>query len=130
DELFTETPPGGGWSYVEVYSHLLKATLGSTINLERCTTGNCEPTKKGLTFLGRLMMLTGRFPPVKVKVPEAVAAKIPAEKISKEEVRNLIIKCRRRIDDTAGLIKDSSSNSRYKHARLGMLNAKQWFKFI
>ena len=29
DELFTVTPPGGGWSYAEVYSHILKATLGA-----------------------------------------------------------------------------------------------------
>ena len=34
EELFTETPPGGGWSYAEVYSHILKATLGSSIVLE------------------------------------------------------------------------------------------------
>jgi hypothetical protein len=130
DEQFTETPPGGGWSYAEVYSHILSATLGSSIALERCTHDNCPPTKQGLTILGRLMMFTGRFPPVKVKVPDAIAAKMPVNKISKEEAKNLLIKCRRRIDDTAPLIMDSSPNSRYKHARLGMLNARQWFKFI
>jgi hypothetical protein len=29
DNLFDVTPPGGGWSYAEVYSHILQATLGS-----------------------------------------------------------------------------------------------------
>lgn len=80
DELFTVTPPGSGWCYAEVYSHILQATLGSSIGLERCAIGNCPPTKKGLTFLGWLMMFTGRFPPVKVKVPEAIAAKMPVKK--------------------------------------------------
>ena len=127
DELFTETPPGGGWSYAEVYSHLLKATLGSSISLERCAHGNCEPTSKGPTFLGRFVLFTGRFPPVKVKVPAEISAKMPAEKISKEEAKNLIIKCRKRIDDTCGLIKNSRPDSRNKHSRLGMLNAQQWF---
>jgi len=130
DERFTETPPDGGWSYAEVYSHILQATLGSSIALERCAHNTCPPTTKGLTPLGQLMMFMGRFPPVRVKVPEAVAAKIPAAKLSKEDAKNLIIKCRKRIDDTAPLVKQSSSISRYKHARLGMLNAKQWFKFI
>lgn len=130
DEQFTETPPGGGWSFAEVYSHILQATLGSSIALERCTHDNCAPTSKGLTFLGRLVMFTGSFPLVRLKVPAALAAKMPANKISKEEAKNLLIKCRKRIDDTTPLLKDSSPDSRYKHPRLGMLNAKQWFKFI
>jgi len=130
DELFTETPPGGGWSYAEVYSHILQATLGSTINVERCTQGNCEPTSKGPTFLGWLMMFAGRFPPVRVKTPAAIAAKLVISKITKEDARNMLIRCRKRVDDTTGLIKDASPASRIKHARLGMLNAQQWYKFI
>ena len=130
EDVFAETPPGGGWSLAEVYSHILTATLGSSIGLERCTHDNCPPTTKGPTFLGRLMMLTGRFPPVRVKVPAELAAKMPVKKISKEEAKNLIVKCRRRIDDTTPLIKDSSPGSRYRHPRLGMLNAMQWYKFI
>jgi len=130
DEQFTETPPGGGWSYAEVYSHILQATLGSSIALERCVHNNCRPTTKGLTFLGRLMMFTGRFPPVSVKVPKAVDAKMPATKISKEDAKNLLIKCRKRMDETMPYIKGSTPNSRHKHPRLGMLDAKQWFKFI
>ncbi|MES2108333.1 MAG: DinB family protein [Bacteroidota bacterium] len=130
DELFTETPPGGGWSYAEVYSHITKATLGSSIALERCAHGNCEPTTKGLTLIGRFMMLTGSFPPVSVKVPEALATKMSVVKMSKEDARNALIKCRGRIDSTFPLIKNSSPTSRNSHPRLGMLNAGQWFKFI
>src|SRR5476651_1712045 len=105
DEQFTETPPGGGWSFAEVYSHILQATLGSTIALERSAQDNCPPTSKGPTLLGRLMMFTGSFPPVRVKVPEKVAAKMPATKITKEEAKNLLVKCHKRVDDTAPLIK-------------------------
>ena len=129
DEQFTETPPGGGWSYAEVYSHIMQATLGSTIALERCTHDNCKPTTKGLNILGKVVMLLGRFP-VKVKVPEKVGAKMPVAKLSKEEAKNLIVKCRKRVDETSPLIKGSSVASRHKHPRLGMLNAAQWFKFI
>ncbi|WDF78851.1 DinB family protein [Mucilaginibacter sp. KACC 22773] len=130
DEQFTETPPGGGWSYAEVYSHILQATLGSSIALERCTHGSCPPTKDGVTWAGRLLLLLGVFPPVKVKIPDTVADKMVAGKISKEDAKNLIIKCRKRVDATAPLIDASSAASRYKHPRLGMLNARQWFRFI
>lgn len=130
DEAFTETPPGGGWSYAEVYSHIMKATLGSCIALERCTHSNCPPSKKGLNLMGHFMMLAGVFPPGRLKMSNALATKMPAEKISKEDAKNLLIKCRKRIEDTSPLIKDSSRNFRYKHPRLGMLTAGQWFKFI
>ena len=130
DDLFTVTPPGGGWSYAEVYSHILQATLGSSIALEKCTLSNCKPTSKGRTLIGFLVLSFGRLPPVKVKVPADLAAKIPAAKISKEEAKNLLIKCRKRINDVAPLIHDSSPHCRYKHSRFGMMNARQWFKFI
>ncbi len=130
DEQFTESPRGGGWSYAEVYSHILQATLGSFIGLERSANDNCPPTKKGLNFVGKLVMFTGSFPPVRMKVPQAVAARMPVTKISKEEAKNLLVKCRKRIDDIMPVLKDSPPDSRYKHPRLGMLNAKQWFKFI
>lgn len=128
DELFTETPADGGWSLAEVYNHILQATLGSSIALERCTHGSCPPTKDGLTWEGRVMLLFGYFP--KTKAPAMVNDKIPAAKISKEDARNLIIKCRKRIETTAPLIEASAAASRYKHPRMGMLNARQWFRFI
>jgi hypothetical protein len=130
DEVFNVTPPGGGWSYAEVYSHILQADLGSTIALEKCTQSNWRPTSKGRSLLGLLVLSFGRFPPVRLKVPKSLAAKIPAKNISKEEARNLLIKCRKRINDITPLIHNSSPHCRYKHARLGMLNARQWFQFI
>jgi hypothetical protein len=126
DDLFNVTPPGGGWSYAEVYCHILQADLGSSLALEKCTLSNCKPTSKGRTVVGLLMLSFGRFPPIKVKAP----AKIAVTKISKEEARNLLIKCRKRINAVTPLIHDSSPHCKIKHPRLGMLNARQWFKFI
>jgi hypothetical protein len=127
DESFNQSPKDGGWSYAEVYSHIMQATLGSCIALERCISNNCEPTTKGLNFWGRVVMLLGRFP-VKIKVPAKVAAKMPVAQISKEEARNLIIKCRKRVADAMSLVKDYSPAVKHKHPRLGMLDAGQWYK--
>lgn len=130
DEQFTTSPLKGGWSYAEVYSHILQATLAASISLERCTQTNGNTDKKGLNLIGWAILFFGRFPPVKVKVPKSISAMIPAVKMSKEDAKNMIIKCRKRIDVVAPLIKNSSPVSRSKHPRLGMLNAGQWFKFI
>jgi hypothetical protein len=129
DELFTVTPPDGGWSYAEIYSHIMQATLGAVLTVERCTHESCRPSAKGPNFLGHIVLLLGMLP-VKVKVPEKVAAKMPALKISKEEARNLIIKCRKRMDDITPLVNTSLSENRFKHPRLGMFNAAQWLRFI
>jgi hypothetical protein len=130
DELFAETPPDGGWSFAEVYSHILQATLASTIAAERCINGTCEPTKKGLTILGRFFFLFKRFPLAKVKTPATEAAKMKVVKITKEEAKNLLMKCHRRVDEITPRIKNAAPRSRYKHSRFGMLNAGQWFSFV
>lgn len=128
DEQFDVTPVDGGWSFAEVYSHILQATIGSTIAAERCANGTCEPTKEGLTWTGRLALLFGYLP--KVKTPPAESAKIPVKKISKEEARNLLVKCRSRIDVIAPKLKTAPPKSRFRHSRLGMMDARQWFRFI
>lgn len=128
DELFDVTPPGGGWSFAEVYSHILQATIGSTIAAERCANGTCEATKQGLTLIGRLSLLLGYLP--RVKVPPVESAKIPVKKLTKEEARNLLVKCRSRIDTITPRINGALPHSRFKHSRFGMMNAGEWYKFI
>jgi hypothetical protein len=97
--------------------------------LEKCIR-NGKPTSAGRNMLGLLVFLFGSLPPWKTKVPEMLEARIPARKISKEEARNMLIKCRQRINELTPLIRDSSEYCRVKHGRLGMLNARQWFKFV
>lgn len=130
DALFDVTPPGGGWSYSEVYSHILQADIGSTIAIEKCTLSSCKPTSKGRTLIGLYVLTLKKFPPFRIKQPKTLAAAIPAKKITKEDAKNLLIKCRKRIDDIAPRIHDATLHNRYKHPRMGMLNARQWFKFI
>ena len=62
DDEFDVTPPSGGWSYAEVYSHIMQATFAASIALERCTQGTNKPVKGGINFWGRYVMFTNRFP--------------------------------------------------------------------
>jgi len=129
-EQFDQTPPHGGWSYAEVYSHIMQATMASTIALERCTHPSDKPNTGKENLMGKLVLLFAKFPPVKIKEPQSVSAKMPALKISKEEARNFIIKCRKRMDEMVPLTNDKVAIRRVKHPRLGMFTAAQWFKFI
>lgn len=130
DEKWEVTPPGGGWSFSEIYSHILQATLGASIAAEKCTQSSCKPSTKGPTLFGRLLLLIGKFPPVNVNVPPTAPDRLSVLKISKEEARNLLIKCRKRMDVIMPLIYKAPKNARITHPRLGMLNARQWLKFI
>ncbi len=127
DELFDRTPPSGGWSYAELYSHIMQASLGSSIASEKCCRNTNGVTKKGLNWNGLMFFLFGKFPKSTTPPPAAIADL--AKKISKEDARNLIIKLRKRIDETTPLLSRANDNSKISHPLLGMLNARQWFKF-
>jgi len=130
DDQFDQTPPHGGWSYAEVYSHIMQATMASTIALERCTHQSDKPNTGKENLMGKLVLLFAKFPPLKIKQPKSVAERMPALKISKEEARNFIIKCRKRMDEMIPLTDTEVAIRRVKHPRLGMLSAAQWYKFI
>jgi hypothetical protein len=127
EEQFNATPPGGGWSYGEVYSHILQANLGSLIAIERCANGTGKIDDKHLGLLAQLVFLMGSFP-FKFKAPEKIAAQV--NNIGKEEARNLLVKLKAKIEQMVPVINKSSTFSKIKHPRLGLLNAKQWLRFI
>lgn len=129
EEQFTETPANGGWSYAEVYSHILQASLGSSVAAEKCCRKTGVITNKGLNLKGMLVFLLGRFPPGKRQAPPAVAAL--TKKIDKEEARNLIVRLRKRIEELSALMHHGGNNDhKISHPGLGMLNGHQWFKFL
>lgn len=128
DEDFARTPTIGGWSYAEVYSHILQASLGSSIAAEKCCRKTGVTTSKGLNWKGMLVFLMGRFPPGKKTAPPAVAGL--TKKIDKEEARNLIIRLRKRVEEIFPLTTHAPDDNRISHPGLGMLNAGQWLKFL
>lgn len=127
DGQFNATSPGGGWTYGEVYSHILQANLGSLIAIERCANGTGKIDNKRLGWLAQFIFLLGHFP-FKIKTTEKLAAQV--NNIGKEEARNLLVKLKAKIDQMVPVVNKSSSFSKIKHPRLGLLNAKQWLRFI
>ena len=128
EEEFIQSPPQGGWSFSETYSHIFQANLGSLIAVEKCMLKTGIQTRKSINWLAWTILFFGRFPPGKIKAPERIAAMV--SKISREDALNLIIKFKSRLADIKQRINTADPHVKIKHPRLGLLNAKQWFRFI
>jgi hypothetical protein len=128
DEVFNTTPPGGGWSYAEVYSHIMQASIGSLVAVQKCSNGTGKTDTRRTGWLARLVLFAGIFPGVRFKAPASIANMVA--NISKEDARNLIIKVKKRLDEVVPDVAAAPQFCKIKHPRFGMLNAKQWLRFI
>ena len=128
EEVFTQNPPEGGWSYSETFSHIFQANLASLVAVEKCLIGTGVFSDKRTNWRVSLIIFFGRLPPGKYKAPEQVASM--AKKLSREEAANLIVKFKTRLAEMKSKIGRPDRHQKVKHPRLGLLNAKQWFRFI
>lgn len=128
EAIFTATPPSGGWSYAEVYSHITNVNYISAIAAEKCLSKVAEIKTRKPDWRVRLILFLGKFPPGKIKAPAAVEES--TKKISKEEAANLLIKIHKKIGALNPQFENFDANYKIKHPRLGYLNAKHWLRFM
>ncbi|MBV8389922.1 MAG: DinB family protein [Mucilaginibacter sp.] len=130
EDKFSATPPSGGWSYAEVYAHILKTSIGITGAIDQCNRKELPPSKKGLSPIGIFMLGFERFPPFKVKQPEEIGEQFSVGKISRHEAAALLKTLQKELDHIAADLASAEPQYRFSHPRMGMLNAQQWYKFI
>jgi hypothetical protein len=128
EDTFIQTPSDGSWSYSETYSHIFQSGLLSFMAIENCIQHNGELNRKSIHWIPLLILFFGRFPPGKIKAPIRIASLV--KKISKEEAKIMILKFKLRLQDISPLVNSADPHQKVKHPRLGLLNAKQWFRFI
>lgn len=128
EDRFLETPPRGGWSYSEVYSHITGANYLSVIAIEKCLSKTSDIKTRKPHWKVRLILFLGKFPPGRIKAPAQVEAAV--KKISKEEASNLLIRMRKKLDTILQDFKKFDDSYKFKHPRLGYLDAKDWLRFI
>lgn len=127
EAIFTLTPPIGGWSYSEVYSHIFDASLLSLIALNNCIKG--EGVNKTTHFAVKLILFFGSFPPVKkYKVPKTLVLRV--KKINLMAARQFITDFELQLVKVMPQIANADPKIKNKHPRLGYLNAQQWLRFI
>lgn len=128
EETFLTTPENGGWSFAEVYAHILSANFLSVVAIERCVNKTAEIKTRKPDWRVRLVLFLGRFPPVKYKVPAALEASV--KKISKEQAANDLIRLIKKIEEIDKGFAKFNPDYKAKHPRLGYLDAKSWLRFI
>lgn len=125
---FKRNPADGVWSYAEVYSHIFVANLSSLLVLKKCIEGTAEEDNKSTHFAVWLILFFGKFPPGKIKAPARIAALV--KKINPAEAQQLMRNFSQRLQELVPQVSGASSNQKAKHPRLGLLNARQWLRFI
>lgn len=127
DDIFMVTPPIGGWSYSEVYSHIFDASLLSMMALQKSAQGGGE--NHATPFAVKLILLVGFFPPAKrYKVPTRLAERV--KKIGKMAAQQFITDFELQLAKNYPSLEKADKNSKVKHPRMGYLNSKQWLRFI
>ena len=127
DEDFVLTPPIGGWSYSEVYSHIFDSSLLSLMALNNCIKGEGEI--KPTHFVTRVILFFGTLPPgKKYKVPKRLVERV--KKINLMAAQQFITDFELQLLKVYPLIESADYKIKVKHPRLGYLNAKQWLRFI
>ncbi len=127
EEDFILTPPIGGWSYSEVYSHIFDASLLSLIAMNNCIKGDGHNNSTHLVV--KLILFFGGFPPnKKYKVPTRLIERV--KKINLMAAHQFIIDFELQLAQLIPYIENADTKIKTKHPRLGYLNAKQWLRFI
>ncbi|MBB2145961.1 hypothetical protein GM921_10715 [Pedobacter sp. LMG 31464] len=127
EEDFVLTPPIGGWSYSEVYSHIFDSSLLSLVALNNSAKGDGEI--KPTHFAVKMILFFGSLPPgKKYNVPKRLAERV--KKINLMAAQQFIIDFELQLAKIYPLTDKANPKIKTKHPRLGYLNAKQWLKFI
>lgn len=127
EDTFQLTPPIGGWSYSEVYSHIFDASLLSFMALNNCirNEGEDKPTAFGV----KLVLFFGQLPPGKrYQVPKRMADRV--KRISMANAQQFITDFELQLAKLYPQVANANPKSKIKHPRMGYLNAKQWLRFI
>jgi hypothetical protein len=127
EERFAITPPIGGWSYSEVYSHIFDASLLSLLALQKAAMG--EGKESPTHFAVKLILFFGSLPPgKKYKVPKQLEERV--KKISKLEAEEFITAFEIKLAELYPTLEQADPKSKTKHPRMGYLNAAHWLRFI
>jgi len=127
EEEFQLSPPIGGWSYSEVYSHIFDSSLLSLMALQNCINGEGKPEA---TPLGtKAVLFFGMLPPgKKYQVPTRLVERV--KKINIMAAQQFMLDFELQLAKIYPHINGADLKIKTKHPRLGYLNAKQWLKFI
>jgi len=117
----------GVWSLGQMYQHLILVAEEYLGKVETCQAAGVEQPL-GKTGAGEQLFKLGGFPPVKIKLPEALDK--PSNSESKEDLADGLEQLRLRMIEWEGKVGVVNPNYKAKHDGFGWLNAREWFDLI
>lgn len=128
EDDFVKPPPRGGWSYSEVYCHVIQVNVRSILAVERCIYARNVHASSGPNLAARLILYMGKFPPMKIKAHPKVSSIVKT--VTREEAKNDMLVFCNKLQGLVPKLMKVPDHQRTRHSRLGMLNAAEWLKFI
>ena len=128
EDDFTKLPANGGWSFSQLYSHIISVNKLALISIEKCINGTAKRNSRRLHWKVWLIMLIGKLPPGRIKAPERIEAMVSS--VSREEAKNQLIRFSQRLEEIYKNISKASPDMKVSHPILGPLNARHWMRFI
>ncbi|TDQ09852.1 DinB family protein [Pedobacter metabolipauper] len=127
DAVFELSPPTGGWSFSEVYFHILDASVLTLDEIKVCTNGNGK--RKDTAFIVKLILFLGSLPPgKKYEAPNNLAERL--KKINKTEAMELADHFLFLLTEEYPNIRHADQGVKTRHPTMGYLNAAQWLRFM
>lgn len=122
--------PEGQWSIGQVYYHLVVGTEKFHLRAcQKCLEHRGEVVEGGKTLPGKIVFLLGSFLPVRIHVPPSDDY-TPKQPPSRAEMRDGLLRLIETMRTLAPQIDHASPVQKWKHPRLGMLNAEEWYRLI
>nr|WP_091171068.1 DinB family protein [Paenibacillus sp. 1_12] len=117
----------GVWSLGQMYNHLILVAYEYLNHVETCMSEG-EEQKCGKTEAGEQVYRLGRFPPIKIKLPDHLDN--PNNSESKEDLTIGLDQLRQKMMEWEGKVDTVNPNYKFKHDGFGWLNAREWFDLI
>jgi hypothetical protein len=119
-------PSPHSWSVGQVYIHVWMSAKGLFFKkAEQCLTKEGTEQGKRKNWKGMLVLLMGRMPAIKVRMPEKVAVE-PKQPESKEQIIARLNEIKKMSTAYIQRIKDADPSHKTRHPIFDYLNTAEW----
>ncbi len=116
------------WSPAEVYAHITTANRITVKGMKKALNGEATEDSSSLSFQARVIFFTGQIPAGR-KAPEVIVKRTPQIN-SIAEAKNILDELESELNEIWEKRYSWSKTQKLRHPALGMLNNKQWIKFM
>ncbi len=130
EKQFKRKTEASDWTIGQLYDHLIQGTYDNHIKaIRECLQQKNGGTLGGKTFIGVWIYLFRAYPPVKIKGtrPDYVPTQLESPEKAKDKMFGFLKEMQKLATE---IEKTGATGYKVRHARFGMLTAKEWYILI